>query len=345
MPCGHCAVPAGPVGIQRAGTYPDRVPEISSADGAFAISNDAQYRPVPALGDQHLLVSGPGGAGLLLCHSSRPLDAPRRQAGPLVVVVHGALRDSDRYLVHVEAAARRAGSGALVVAPQFLSDIDSGIPDGVLRWEVEGWKGGYPALGPAALSSFAAMDSLLDQLTRPADPGHRLGVVIFGNSAGGQFVNRYAAVGRGPQALARRGIPVGFVVANPSTYLYFDGDRPVAVQDGSSVNRWRYGFEDAPAYVRTSPRESLERYLGRDVAIVLGTLDNDGAAPLLEVSPPARAQGANRLERGINYDRHVRGLARDRGLIMTHQLVRLPGVGHAAEEVLAAPQLQQVMFG
>jgi pimeloyl-ACP methyl ester carboxylesterase len=324
------------------------MPEAGSADGAFAISNDAQYRPVPVLADQHLLVSDAGrdqGSGLLLCHSSLPLHAPRRQAGPLVVVVHGALRDSDRYLVQAQAAARRAGSDALVVAPQFLSDVDTGTPDGVLRWEVEGWKGGYPALGPAALSSFAAMDSLLDQLTRSAGPGHRLRVVIFGNSAGGQFVNRYAAVGRGPRALARRGVHVRFVIANPSTYLYFDGGRPVTVQNGSSVNRWRYGFEDAPAYVRTSPWESLERYLGRDVAIVLGTQDNDGAAPLLEVGPPALAQGANRFERGINYDRHVRRLARARGLTMNHQLVRLPGVGHAVEEVLAAPQLQQIMFG
>ena len=31
-------------------------------------------------------------------------------------------------------------------------------------------------------------------------------VVIFGNSAGGQYVNRYAAVGRGPARLAGRGI-------------------------------------------------------------------------------------------------------------------------------------------
>ena len=53
-------------------------------------------------------------------------------------------------------------------------------------------------------------------------------VVIFGNSAGGQFVNRYAAVGRGPGALAARGIQTRFIVANPSTYLYFGDDRPHA---------------------------------------------------------------------------------------------------------------------
>lgn len=261
-------------------------------------------------------------------------------------MVHGALRDSDRYLAHAQEAARRSGSDALIVAPQFLADVDAKPSDGTLYWDVEGWKGGYPALGPAALSSFTVMDSLLDQLTSPADapPRGHPGVVIFGNSAGGQFVNRYAAVGRGPDALAERGIAVRFIVSNPSSYLYFDQERPVRVRDDSQVNRWRYGFDDAPAYVDVSARQSLQRYLGRDVTIVLGAQDNDGAARLLEVSPAAMAQGANRLERGVHYDRHVRGLARASGLTTGHRLIQLAGVGHAADEVLAARQTRQIMF-
>jgi hypothetical protein len=106
-----------------------------------------------------------------------------------------------------------------VVAPQFLADVDAGaaagIPDGALYWGVEGWKGGYPALGPAAVSSFAAMDGLLGRLAPLASVGHDPAVVVFGNSAGGQFVNRYAAVGRGPDALAGRGLRVRFVISNP----------------------------------------------------------------------------------------------------------------------------------
>ena len=158
------------------------------------------------------------------------------------------------------------------------------------------------------------MDSLLSQLA--PEPGPDPAVVVFGNSAGGQFVNRYAAVGRGPDILAARGLRVRFVVANPSTYLYFGRERPVTVPDDAGINDWRYGFDHAPAYVTAaaeSPRRSLERYLARDVAIVLGDLDNDGASLLLEVSPAAMAQGANRLDRGLRYGQHVRGLAlRDR---------------------------------
>ena len=182
-------------------------------DPSFAVHDHEQYRPVQALGDQRVRVRGRAGEGLLVCHASRPLEALAGTADELVVVVHGALRDSGRYLEHATAAAEQAGSAALIVAPQFLAAVDAGtgagLPEGALYWDVEGWKGGHPALGPAPLSSFTAMDSLLRQLARPQrrSPGGHPAVVIVGNSAGGQFVNRYAAVGRGPDALAQRGRP------------------------------------------------------------------------------------------------------------------------------------------
>ena len=319
--------------------------EAAQPDDAFAIGNDEQYRPVQAVADQRVAVSGPEGTGLLACHASRPLGGPH--PGPVVVMVHGALRDSDRYLASARHAARLAGSDALIVAPQFLADADArsaaGLPDGALYWEVEGWKGGYPALGPAPLSSFTVMDSLLGQLAPP--PGPDPAVVVFGNSAGGQFVNRYAAVGRGHDVLAARGLRVLFIISNPSSYLYFDRERPVGVPDGGHVNDWRYGFDGAPGYVDIGPRASLERYLGRDVTIVLGAIDTDRASPLLEVSPAAMAQGANRFDRGVHYDQHVRRLARTAGLPARHRLIQLPGVGHTADGVLAAPQILQLIFG
>ncbi len=49
--------------------------------------------------------------------------------------------------------------------------------------------------------------------------------------------------------------------------------------------------------------------LARDVTIVLGALDTDRASLLLEVSPAAMAQGANRFDRDLHYDQHVRRLA------------------------------------
>lgn len=250
---------------------------------------------------------------------------------------------------------RLSGVGAetVCVAPQFLGDVDvrSGlrVPDGALYWDVDGWKSGLPSLGGVAISSFTAMDCLLGELVRtiwpPRNSPRDRVVVIAGNSAGGQFVNRYAVVGRGPDALRADGIDVRLVIANPSSYLYFTPERPVTVPGELAVNRWRYGFDDPPRYVSESPQRYLERYLERDVTIVIGGEDRDPAALLLEVSGPAMAQGGTRLERAHFYHRHIRDVAGTAGLHARHTLITLPGVGHDARDVLAAEQTRDVLFG
>lgn len=274
----------------------------------FAIQNEVQYRPASSIADQQIRVHDDDGrSGLLLCHASGPLNSGSLPAERLLVVVHGALRNSDLYLAHAQAAAGADGSGALIVAPQFLADVDvrgRPVPRGTLYWDVEGWKGGEPAIGPEPVSSFSAMDS--------------------------------------------DGIQGRFVIANPSAYLYFDKSRPVNVPSQENVNRWRYGFDESPPYVDRSAGESLQCYLERDVAIVLGAEDRDPGALLLGVSAPEMAQGANRLERGLNYARHVQTVARQAGLAGKHEqhrVVRLTGVGHDAGQVLAAPQTREILFG
>jgi hypothetical protein len=57
------------------------------------------------------------------------------------------------------------------------------------------------------------------------------------------------------------------------------------------------------------------------------------------------AQGANRRERGISL-RRAGPQARWRdGLAARHRLIQLAGVGHAASDVLAAPQTRELVFG
>jgi hypothetical protein len=51
-------------------------------------------------------------------------------------------------------------------------------------------------------------------------------VVLAGHSGGGQLVQRYAVVGKAAAALTSTGIHLRYVVANPSSYLYFSDERP-----------------------------------------------------------------------------------------------------------------------
>jgi hypothetical protein len=327
------------------------MPEAPHRGRVVAVQADVQYQPAEVAGQCVRITVGQEPAALPWCTS--PGEPVPDGAGRLLVVVHGALRDAGNYLRHAQAAAGpEPASSTLIVAPQFLADVDlggrAGPWPGTLYWDAEGWKGGEQSLGTPGVSSFAVMDALLEQLTAagpgPAGASARRPpeVVIFGNSAGGQYVNRYAAVGRGPGRLAGRGIAVRFVISNPSTYLYFTADRPGP--GGADVNRWRYGFDGAPGYVQGSAAENLRRYLDRDVTIVLGREDSDGASLLLETGPAAMAQGANRYERGVRYHAYVSELAAAEGLEARHQLIELEGVGHSAAGVMAAEPVRDLLF-
>jgi len=57
----------------------------------------------------------------------------------------------------------------------------------------------------------------------PADRSRFLNlrsIVLAGHSGEGQFMQRYAAVNQMEQKL---GVSIRYVVANPSSYLYFEG--------------------------------------------------------------------------------------------------------------------------
>ncbi len=102
------------------------MPGASRPDDAFAIQDNEQYQAAETGGDQHVRVIDGAGAGLLLCNASHSLGIPHSSIERLLIVVHGALRDSGRYLGLAEAATGRYGARTLIVAPQFLADVDTG---------------------------------------------------------------------------------------------------------------------------------------------------------------------------------------------------------------------------
>src|SRR5262249_51528255 len=96
---------------------------------------------------------------------------------------------------------------------------------------------------------------------REAFPNLKL-IVVTGHSAGGQFTHRYAAATHVEKQIR---IPMRYVVANPSTYLYLDETRLRASatcaekggctgpftslgegRNGTTNNRWRNGRDQRP---------------------------------------------------------------------------------------------------
>ncbi|MGP6427136.1 MULTISPECIES: alpha/beta hydrolase [Pseudomonas] len=267
----------------------------------------------------------------------------------VLIVIHGRLRNAETYRKSGEVAAELAGQTAntLVIAPQFLNESDVSLyslPASVLRWQGNEWMGGGLSTGPNPLSSYAALDEIVGRLSDRKQFPDVKQIVIFGHSGGAQVVQRYALLAQEQPALKTEGIRLRYVVANPSSYAYFNEQRPVAFDHAKcpGFNRWKYGLVDPPIYSGGQTPAQLEgRYVKREVIYLLGQQDTDPQHPALDKSCAAKAQGAYRLERGKLFfgyllRRHPEGV--------NQRLIEVPGVGHNGDGMLTSPEGQKALF-
>ncbi|KWH62199.1 alpha/beta fold hydrolase [Burkholderia anthina] len=309
--------------------------------------------PVKTVADQRITVDTPQGRAVLPVYADHPLDQAAPDVTRVFIVIHGTLRNADAYYAsgrEVVEKAGAAGTGTMVVAPQFLTRADVrafSLPAPTLAWTQEGWKGGEPARQPGPISSFAALDALLAHFADRGRYPSLSTVVVIGHSAGAQLLQRYAVAGREGDALARTGIAVRYVVANPSSYLYFDDERPNAeAMAGGACPRateWKYGLKSAPPYVAAQDVRDLEtRYVARHVVYLLGQADTNPTTHFIDRSCAAMAQGPYRLARGLAYFDYLKKRHPDD---LAQQVVEVPGVGHDGLGMFTSACGLAVLFG
>jgi len=300
-------------------------------------------------------VTTSAGSGLLPIFVSGDLSKPQPTVTRAIVIFHGVKRNAVGYFQSANDAAHSAGkAGTFVIAPQFLIDEDAQafhLDPSILRWHHEGWEGGSGATGPVPISSFDAIDALLANLADRSRFPDLEQVVLAGHSGGGQIVQRYAVVGRGEAELAKVGVRVRYVVANPSSYVYFSEDRPASTDSfarysGSckNVNRWKYGVEDPPPYVgqnQISFADMEDRYIHRDVIYLLGTADNDPHHPDLDISCEAEAQGPHRFARGKAYFAYIKARHPEK---FSQRLWEVPHVAHDERDMFHSKCGMQALF-
>ena len=211
-----------------------------------------------------------------------------------------------------EAAARMLGADAVqpfVVNPYFprpscmrKADVaEDGRAIWNDSWEIpltkrgsqhDDWRGGGDARG-TTMSSFDVIDRIFTALADKTKFPNLRRVVLAGYSAGGQFVGRYVAVGKGK---VRDGVEVAYVSMAPSTHLWLDRETV-----------WHYGLKDRPRYSKDITYEQILANLGsRTIWYGCGENDTKGKGKTsLDSCPEAVRQGVNRLDRFRNYEKHV----------------------------------------
>lgn len=267
--------------------------------GASAQPTYAALAPIAAGARQYTITVG--GADMTV-FTYRPTNCVNPS---LLLVFHGLSRNAAGYRDDARPIADRLCM--LVVAPLFDKER---FPD--WRYQHGGIvKGG--ALQPSNAWTGYMVHEIVDLVRRTE--GREVDYYMLGHSAGGQFLSRLAAF---VPTEAKR-----IVIANPSTYVF-----------PNLSTMAPYGF--GGVYSAGADEAELRRYLAMPLTIYLGKEDTGDKDR--NDSRQAVAQGETRFERGRNVYRAAREMAQSRGWAFGWRLIEVPGVGHTARKMFAAPQ-------
>lgn len=229
-------------------------------------------------------------------HAYRPLNW--RPEGQVVLVMHGMGRNGDEYRdFWIEAAERH---NLLIVAPTFpqhLFPTAETYNNGAVL-------GGDGALRPAEWRGYRIPARVVTAL-RDAGLSTRPKVLIFGHSAGGQFLHRMLSTEPSDMFEAA-------MVGNPGWFSLPDLDRPFPAGLGG------IGASEA----------ELARLLAFPMTILSGERDVETSGPSLPSNPEALAQGPNRFARALFYFEAGREVAARHGLPFGWKRVVVPHIGH-----------------
>jgi len=314
---------------------------------------------------------GSNGARSLI-YRTRSLDTRNDGVRRALIMVHGTNRNADHYFSTAVASAFLAGAldDTVVISPRIASAAGSchdTLAPNEVSWSCTGdsWRSGGNAASHPELTSFDFVDQILKKLASKSVFPNLRAIVVAGHSAGGQFVARYQMANRVHDTL---GVPVRYVVANPSSYAWPDATRPQVSGDAAveaakgawesekvhtsfsygpfdasacpNYDRWPAGLEQrASGYTKAMGDDQLKRQLvSRKTTFLFGQVD---VLPLggFDSSCPAMAQGATRRARGEAYVKYV-----NERLGAKHDVLIVPECGHNDRCVYTTDSVLPVVF-
>ncbi len=324
-----------------------------------------------------------GGPARSMVYRTYSLNLRNERITRAMIMIHGTGRDADNYFRNALASAFLANAleDTVVIAPRIASN-DGNCHDQLAPNEVsytcsgDSWRAGGPAIGNDKLTSFDFVDELLRKLARKETFPNLRHIVVAGHSAGGQFVHRYEMANQVHETL---GVPVTYVVANPSSYAYPDNTRPTAAdwpvtagapgyvpaltpaqasragtpatgtaavfrafgdaRNCTTYDQWPYGFQHRGGYTARLTDDQLKKQLASRPTTYL--LGEIDILPLggFDSSCPAMAQGPTRLARGLAFTRYLR-----EKLGGHQEAVVIPECGHNARCMFTDEKALPIVF-
>ncbi|MDR0429341.1 MAG: succinylglutamate desuccinylase/aspartoacylase family protein [Tannerellaceae bacterium] len=155
-----------------------------------------------------------------------------------------------------------------------------------------------------------ALTDKMFEYIRQCSGSKRKGYMIYGHSAGGQFVQRFMLFHDSPYVDKA-------VISAPGWYTF-----PDTTQD------YPYGVRNIP-YITP---EAIKKYLAKPIILQLATGDTIRES-YLRKTPQAEMQGRNRYERGNKFYQYLRQIAAEHNWPCNWQKIEEEGLGHQSVEM------------
>lgn len=298
----------------------------------------------------------------VLYHSNGDLTSTNSTYTRAVVVVHSSDNNAKTTYDVVESVASVAGASetTLIVSPELREDTDFQyhslhrfFPADFPTW-TGSWRYGNLSnpvgKGPVRLSSFSVIDTILERLSDSNYFSSVADIIVMGHSAGGQFVNHYAAGSQAHNTVTATGRTMTYMISGPGGYLYLSDSRRVSDTDlnSFSVPTDCSGYDDYPAgldslneYMATTTSATITaEYPDRTVYYIVGDQDTEE----LDDGCTGTLQGAHRYLRHRIYFNHLIDTFGS-GVTANHQSIVASGVGHSGEGTLSSDCGRNLVFG
>ena len=219
----------------------------------------------------------------------------------------------------------------LILSPMFFNqkDRDSGsVKNNEISFHDAGWSAGGSVREPREfkhISSFDALDSMIDMVMDKSKFPNLKNVVIAGHSMGGQMALHYVMTKKSMSYDDK----ISYWVGDPGAYTYLSSSRPFSTKNCDNYNDWPYSITNVaslPNYAQNhaGPNGSHLEDLFRSRKVHFAVAENDNGAGVKSCA--AQTQGPNRIARASEWI--VAQGNSSRGWPSRHTLDYMPGISH-----------------
>jgi hypothetical protein len=281
-----------------------------------------------------------GNGGKIEYYRNFSISEPNAQITRAAILIHSANRAASvhyDWLAKTAVSAQKAES-ALIIVPKFKVVDD--FPDNYdLYWEMWPWGEDSKNEFMTPISTFTAVDQIIEKLADKTIFPNLETVVVSGYSAGGQFVQRYALANKIHEKMSRQGVAIEYIAGAPSSYVYLDKNRPVTESEACpDYDDYGYGLTKLyPYFEGRSSGEMIRSFGKRNVTFLTGV--DDVLPDWLDLSCAAMRQGKDRYDRFLKYADYTRELLPE----AKHQFYSAPGRAHTLD-VFLDPRAQEVYW-